>query len=222
MRPAHLPIMFAVFVVAFLWNALDARSQSSPSAVRWSEGAANAKLNVENGTRIETLTTDNVGISAGLREMEKTEYNRAWIAVVNRGKIPLDFHPEAITLVNAKGKTIAAENPEKTADSIQRTGEAQANEMASPNCTAMAGKTGMPGCQPTNTQVQVSKQILEFAGKQAEWARSNGLKTKTLAPNEQAQGAVFFKQEKKATDYILRIPIGSEVLEFPFSMPAHK
>jgi len=45
----------------------------------------------------------------------------------------------------------------------------------------------------------------------------NGLKQKTLAPGEDAQGAIIFKKDKKAADYTLRIPVGDQVFEFPLS-----
>jgi hypothetical protein len=73
------------------------------------------------------------------------------------------------------------------------------------------------GCQPTNTQMQMSKQVLELSNKQAQWVRDNSLKQKTIAPGEEAQGAIVFKKDKKSVDYIFRIPIGDQIFEFPLS-----
>ena len=106
-----------------------------------------------------------------------------------------------------------AEVPDKAAKSIQKFGEAKSQELSSAHCTMMTAS----GCQPTNTQMQMSKQVLAFSGQQAQWVRDNGLKQKTLAPEEEAQGAVVFKKDKKSADYILRIPVGGEVFEFPLS-----
>jgi hypothetical protein len=72
-------------------------------------------------------------------------------------------------------------------------------------------------CQPTNTQIQMSKQVLAFSAQQGQWVRDNGLKQRTLAPGEEAQGAIVFKKDKKSADYILRIPIGDQVFEFPLN-----
>jgi hypothetical protein len=93
--------------------------------------------------------------------------------------------------------------------------------MNSAHCTAMVNV----GCSPTNTQVQVSKQLLEFAAAQAEWVRSNGLTQKSIAPGGQIEGAIMFrrdKKEKKGDTYIVRIPFANQVFEFPFPAPEHK
>jgi hypothetical protein len=76
-------------------------------------------------------------------------------------------------------------------------------------------KTGTSACQPTDTQVQMGKQIAAFSSQQAQWVRDNGLKQKTLAPGEEAQGAIVFKKDKKPANYVLRVPVGSVILEFP-------
>jgi hypothetical protein len=63
----------------------------------------------------------------------------------------------------------------------------------------------------------MSKQVSAFSGQQAQWVRDNGLKEKTLAPGEEAQGAIVFKKDKKPASYVLRVPVGSVILEFPLS-----
>lgn len=44
---------------------------------------------------------------------------------------------------------------------------------------------------------------------------THAVKQKTLAPGEHAQGVIVFKKDKKAMDYVLRIPVGAETFEFP-------
>jgi hypothetical protein len=185
---------------------------NSPSAVRWVEGAPNASSDVKDAAKIEGLKTDDIHIFVSLAEVKETEYNRVWVQVSNHGKAPIDFNPQSAVLLNGD-KAMRAEVPDKAAKSIQKFGEAKSQELSSAHCTMMTAS----GCQPTNTQMQMSKQVLAFSGQQAQWVRDNGLKQKTLAPEEEAQGAVVFKKDKKSADYILRIPVGGEVFEFPLS-----
>ena len=62
----------------------------------------------------------------------------------------------------------------------------------------------------------MAKQVLTFSTQQAKWVHDNAVQGKTLAPEEEVQGVIVFKKDKKAADYILRIPIGNKVFEFPF------
>lgn len=183
-----------------------------PAVVRWAEGAPNATSDVKDDAKIEGLKTDNVHIFATLAEVKETEYNRVWVEVSNHGKSPLDFNPLSAVLLKGD-KSVRAEVPDKAANSIQKFGEAKSQELSSAHCTMMTAT----GCQPTNSQMQMSKQVAAFSGQQAQWVRDNGLKQKTLAPDDEVQGWIFFKKDKKSADYILRIPVGEHIFEFPLS-----
>ena len=190
---------------------------TSPGAVRWAEGAPNATSEVKNDMKIEGLTTDDVHIFASIADIKDTEYNRVCVQVANHSKAPIDFNPQSAVLLKGD-KSVRAEVSEKAANSIQKYGEAKSQELSSAHCNVMMkGGSGGPGCQPTNTQVQMSKQVLEFSNKQSQWVRDNAVAQKTLAPGEEAQGAIVFKKDKKPADYILRIAVGADVFEFPLS-----
>jgi hypothetical protein len=189
-------------------------AQQSSTAVRWTEGAPNATSEVKNDATIEGLKTDDVHIFASIADLKETEYNRVWIQVANHGKTPVDFDPQSVVLVNAaKGKTVAAEVPDKAAKSIEKFGEAKSQEMSSAKCNSMAATQ----CQPAPTQLQVAKQISAYSAQQAQWIRDNALAKKTLAPGEEAQGIVVFRKDKKPASYILRCPVGTQIFEFPVS-----
>jgi len=209
MKAVFAPLM----LVAGLFLALSTSfAQSSSSVLRWTEGAPIATSDVKDGVKIEGLKTDDIHIYVSLADIKQTEYNRVWVQVANHGKAPIDFNPESAVLLKGD-KGTKAEVPDRAAKSIQKFGEAKSQELSSAHCTMMTAA----GCQPTNTQMQVSKQVLAESGQQAEWVRNNGLKQKTLAPGEEAQGAIVFRKDKKSADYILRIPVGGQVFEFPLS-----
>lgn len=184
----------------------------TPSPIRWSEGSPNAIPVVKNGTKIEGLRTDNVHIFVSLADLKETEYNRVWVQVSNHGKSPIDFDPQSAVLLK-RDTSIRAEVPDKAANAIQKFGEAKSQELSGAHCNAMVAVQ----CSPTNAQMQMSKDVTVFSAGQAQWVRSNALKQRTLAPREEEQGAIVFKKDAKSADYILRIPVGSEVFEFPVS-----
>jgi len=209
MKAVFAPLMLVAGLVLALITSF---AQSAPSVLRWTEGAPNTTSDVKDGIKIEGVKTDDLHVYVSLAEVKQTEYNRVWVQVANHGKTPIDFNPESAVLLKGD-KGIKAEVPDKAAKSIQKFGEAKSQELSSAHCNMMTAA----GCQPTNTQMQMSKQVLAESGQQAEWVRGNGLKQKTLAPGEEVQGAIVFRKDKKSTDYILRMAVGSEVFEFPLS-----
>jgi hypothetical protein len=184
----------------------------TPSVLRWAEGAPNAIADVKNDNKIEGLKTDSVHIFVSIADLKETEYNRVWVQVSNHGKSPIDFNPESAVLLKGD-KSVRAEIADKAAHSIQKFGEAKSQELSSAHCNQM----GAVQCQPTNTQMQMSKQVAQFSNQQAQWVRDNGLKQKSVAPGSEVQGSIFFRKDKKSADYILRIPVGDQTFEFPLS-----
>jgi hypothetical protein len=209
--------MKAVFAPRVLAAALLALAttfaQDSPSSVlHWTAGAPNATSEVKDGVTIEGLKTDTVHIYVSLSEIKETNYNRVWVQVSNHGTAPINFDPLSAVLLKGD-KSVRAEAADKAAGSIQRLGEAKAQELASAKCPNMIATQ----CQPNNAELQQSKQIQAYTSQQGQWVRDNGLKAKTLAPGDEEQGAIPFRKDKKPADYTLRIAVGSQTFEFPLS-----
>jgi hypothetical protein len=207
--------VFAPHLVAgtlLLALAAGLAQNAAPGPIRWVEGAPNASSEVKEAGKIEGLKTDDIHIFVNLAEVKETEYNRVWVQVSNHGKAPIAFDPDSAVLINGN-KSVRAEVPEKAAKSIQRFGEAKSQELSSAHCTMMTAT----GCQPTNAQMQMSKQVAALTAQQGQWVKDNGLKQKTLAPGDEAQGAIIFKKDKKPADYVVRISVGDQVFEFPLS-----
>jgi hypothetical protein len=188
-------------------------AQNSSAPIRWAEGAPNATSEVKNDAKIEGLKTDDVHIFVSLSDLKETEYNRVWVQVANHGKTAIDFDPLSAMLVNEKDKTVRAEAADKTAHSIQKFGEAKSQELSSAHCPNMIAT----GCQPTNSQMQMSKQVAAYSSQQAQWVKDNAVEHKSIAAGEEVKGYIFFKKDKKKSDYVLRIPVGAQVFEFPLT-----
>jgi len=203
--------VFTSLTAGLLLGVATSMAQNGAAPLRWTEGAPNATSEVKNDAKIEGLKTDDVHIYVSLADLKETEYNRVWIQVANRGRSPLDFDPQTVVLINEKEKTLPAEVASKAANSIQKFGEAKSQELSSAHCNNIAATQ----CQPTNTQMQMSKQVAAFSSQQAQWVRDNAIAKKTLAPGEEEQGIIMFKKEKKAANYIVRVTAGGRVFEFP-------
>ncbi|HTW56973.1 MAG TPA: hypothetical protein VMD99_02460 [Terriglobales bacterium] len=216
-------------LTATLLLGLSAAVAQNSAPMRWAEGAPNATSDVENDHKIEGLKTDDIHIFVSFADVKETEYNRVWVQISNHGKAPVDFNPQSALLLKGD-KTVRPEVPDKAANSIQKFGEAESQEMSSANCNMMASSghsspvphaasigAGGAGCGANDSQVQMGKQVAAFSAQQAEWVRNNALSRKALAPGEEAQGAIVFRKDKKPADYILRITVGSETFEFPVS-----
>jgi hypothetical protein len=197
-------------LAATLLLGLSASAQTS-APLRWVEGAPNATSEVVSDNKIEGLKTDDIHVFVSLSDLKETEYNRVWVQISNHGKAPIDFDPQSAVLVNEKDKTVRAEVPGKAANSIQKFGEAKSQELSSAHCPNMMAT----GCQPTNAQMQMSKQVSAYSGEQAQWVKENALEHKSLAPGEEAKGYIYFKKDKKKANYILKITVASQVFEFP-------
>jgi hypothetical protein len=184
---------------------------TSPGAVRWKYGAPNAVTDIRNAAKIEGLKTDDVHIYVALYDLKDTEYNRVWVQVVNHGKTPIEFNPQSAYLKDHV--RLQPEAPDRAAEVIQRFGEAKSEELSSAQCTLMSA----PLCEPTNTQIQMSKDVLVSSSARAEWIREKSLRQTTVAPGEQVVGAILFRKGKKRTDYMLAIPVNGKTFEFPVS-----
>lgn len=190
-------------------------AQDRPSgAVRWAEGAPNTTSEVKNETKIEGLKTDDVHLFVSLADIKDTNYNRVWVQIANHGKAPIEFDPATAILIDSeKDRTVRSEPSDKAAKAIEKFGEAKSQELAGAHCNNIAAVQ----CQPTNAQLQMSKQVLAYASQQAGWVRDNALTKKPLAPGEEAQGVIMFRKDKKPANYILRIVVGGQTFEFPLS-----
>jgi hypothetical protein len=196
---------------------------ATPTVIRWSYGAPNAVTDIRHAAKVEGLKVGDLHIYVALYDMKDTEYNRAWIQVVNHGSAPINFNPQLAFLLRGD-QTVRAEEPEKAANSVQRVGEAKSQELASPVCTTMNAGGGSSqsvsaslACRPTDMQVELSKEVLTVSNKWVTFIRSRALKPTTVAPGEQVVGAVVFRKGKKPSDYILAVPLGNQTFEFPVS-----
>jgi len=208
--PAALPA-----TLLMLAAGLSIAQDASPSVIRWKYGAPNAVIELRNAVKVEGLKTDDLHVYAALYDIRDTVYNRAWVQIVNLSKAPISFNPQSAVLKD--GRVMHAEAPDKAADSIQKVGEAKSQELSSAHCAMKAtlGTGSSMACEPTEAQMRMSKEVLATSDSVAQWIRKKALAETTLAPGEEAIGAIVFRKDKRPADYTLSIPVGSQTFEFP-------
>ena len=211
--------MNAVFaprvLAATVLLALTAFAQSSPPPVlRWAEGTPNATSEVKSDMKVEGLKTDDIHIYVGIADLKDTQYNRLWVSISNHGKSPIDFNPQSAVLLKGD-KSIRAEDTKKAANSVQKYGEAKAQELTSAKCTNMIATQ----CAPNNSQISSAKQIQANTTQQGQWLRENAIKQQTLAPGAEASGFIAFKKDKKAAEVYSSHPGWNPNLRVPAERP---
>jgi len=203
-----------VLALALLCSSTAFTQDRPPGALRWAEGDPHATSEVKNDTKIEGLKTDDVHVFVSIADIKDTNYNRVWVQISNHGKAPFEFDPASAILINSdKDKTVRAEIADKAARDIEKFSEAKAQELSGAHCDYLIAVQ----CQPTNTQIQMSKQVAAYGSQQATWVRDNALTKKTLAPGGDEQGVIMFRKDKKAANYILRLQVSGQTFEFPLS-----
>ena len=220
MKAVSAPTIFFASVFLTVAASVSLAQNAAPSVIRWSYGAPNTVTDTTHAAKVEGLKTSSLHVYVALYDVSDTEFNRAWVQVINRGNTAIEFDPQSAILKD--GTVIRAEAPEKAANSIRRVGEAKSQELSSAHCNIMAtGQNnigqGATSCQPTEMQMRLSKEVLARSNWRAEWVLDKGLTQKTIAPGEQMVGGIFFKKGKKPAQYVLSVRVGDETFEFPVS-----
>jgi hypothetical protein len=202
--------------------AENANAATTPVVVRWAEGVPGASSEVQNGTRVESLRNGPILIKISPLTKFGEQYTQTWVGVLNSGPDAVSFEADkaSVEVVKPKAKTIAAIPVARTAKAINDAGQSAAQVLDSTNQQGNLGCTPgqlMSGCQPTGSGVstQAAHDRLVMSKQQSQWAQDHGLSTSTLNPGSGLQGAVFFPREKEK-EYIVRIPVGNYIFEFPF------
>ena len=223
-----------LFVFAFLGASFALSAQTpaqpvvavtkpaSPVVVRWAEGAAGASSVVQNGMKIESLRSGSILIKVSPLTQVGDRYTQTWVGILNSGPDQLSFEPgkTSVEVIKPKARTFSAIPRETASGKIQNSGESKAQMLAS---TGQQGNLDctraqlMGGCQPPGSGVSThaAQDQMLVSSQQSQWARQNGLSTASLEAGASVQGAVFFPREKEK-EYVVRIPVGNYVFEFPF------
>jgi hypothetical protein len=212
--------------------------------VRWQEGAPGCDHFVSNGILVESLTVNGVTVQVSLHD---TGWKlRANVAIANQGSESIRIEPSKFILdeVGANGKPLFYQDPAELAKNVTHqvlwteaiaepsTGSPRAISSAeSVSATNVGYKSSFtPSVSAPNYIIQhqyAEENAVRKEGKQtlnntAQQILALALKRADVDPNEKISGAVWFERGKNSKQLMLRIPIGSQTLEFPLSFKQQK
>jgi hypothetical protein len=211
---------------------------------RWQEGSPGCNHFVSNGILVESLTVNGVTVQVSLHD---TGWKlRANVAIANEGSESIRIEPSKFILdeIGAKGRPLFYQDPADLAKNVTHQvlwTEAIAEPSIDPprtissaqsvSATNVGYKSSFaPSVSAPNYIIQhqyaeeiaVRKEGKQTLNNTARQILALALKHSDVKPNDKISGAVWFERGKNSKQLMLRIPIGSQTLEFPLSFKQQK
>ena len=211
---------------------------------RWQEGAPGCDHFMSNGILVESLTVNGVTVQVSLHD---TGWKlRANVAIANQGSESIRIEPSKFILdeIGTNGRPLFYQDPVELAKNLTHQvlwteaiaeplttspGATSSDQSVSPTNTAYTSSFS-PSASAPNYIIQhqyAEENAVRKEGKQtlnntAEQILALALKRGDLDPNDKVSGAVWFERGKNPKQLMLRVPIGSQTLEFPLSFNRQK
>jgi hypothetical protein len=202
---------------------------------RWQEGGPGCDHFMSNGILVESLTVNGVTVQVSLHD---TGWKlRANVAIANGGSESISIDPAKFILdeIGTNGKPLFYQDPAELAKNVTHQvlwTESIAEPLTtSPSATNAAYTSSFaPTASAPNYILQhqyAEENAVRKEGKQtlnntAQQILALALKRGDVDPNDKVAGAVWFERGKNPRQLMLRIPIGSQTLEFPLSFNRQK
>ena len=198
------------------------------AALRWDEDRPGCTFSVDDDGKYRYgLWTDDFAITIAVDSQElRKAVSRLqplfaiWLTVRDRGAASLSLKPEAISLefVKHEHDLQYSLDPDKLSAKLQA------------DADALTAKTGGEIRRHPEKQAEkeaLLKSHLQDVHDTQQFLQSRSLRSVTLDPaHAEASGWVFFNARSKwvgdwkaQEEFVLRVPLGSQVIEFPFALP---
>jgi Bacterial SH3 domain len=202
---------------------------------RWQEGAPGCDHFMSNGILVESLTVNAVTVQVSLHD---TGWKlRANVAIANGGSESISIDPAKFILdeIGANGKPLFYQDPAELAKNV--THQVLWTESIAEPLTTSPGATNAAYTSSFTPTASAPNYILQHQYAEENAVRKEGkqtlnntaqqilalaLKRGDVDPNDKVAGAVWFERGKNPKQLMLRIPIGSQTLEFPLSFNRQK
>ena len=202
---------------------------------RWQEGAPGCDHFMSNGILVESLTVNAVTVQVSLHD---TGWKlRANVAIANGGSESVSIDPAKFILdeIGAAGKPLFYQDPAELAKNV--THQVLWTESIAEPLTTSPGATNAAYTSSFTPTASAPNYILQHQYAEENAVRKEGkqtlnntaqqilalaLKRGDVDPNDKVAGAVWFERGKNPKQLMLRIPIGSQTLEFPLSFNRQK
>jgi hypothetical protein len=185
--------------------------------VRWNSGAAGCDQFTSRGRKVESATANGVTVQVALQDTGWKLH--ASIAVSNASGSQIYVHPALVTLdeLTPTLRNLREEKPAKLAHSEVNHQLMHSEYVAVPPPSAVVLHSR------STAKVAAVSDHSTFVGDylalsdEASSVRDAALKAANLAPGQKTSGELWYVRDSKARELSLRISVGDQVFDFPFS-----
>ena len=176
---------------------------------RWRAGAPGSDRFFASESLVESLTANGITVQVSLQD---TGWKlRASVAIANDGVLQVSFNPASFTLDELKPRlrSLAYQTPRDPAKAMTR-------QVYGANASAIAPASATY-TNEANKNSEFVPATPNYFARQSSQMESAVLQGGTLGPRQQTSGVVWFQRDKNAQELNLRIFVGGQIFEFPFS-----
>jgi hypothetical protein len=185
--------------------------------VRWNSGAAGCDQFTSRGRKVESATANGVTVQVSLQDTGWKLH--ASVAIFNASGEQVYVHPALITLdeLTPTLRNLREENPSKLAHSAVNHQLMHSEYVAVPPPSAIVLHSRSAG------KVAAVSDHGPFVGDylapsdETSTVRDAALKAVNLAPGQKTSGELWYVRDAKAHELSLRLSVGDQVFDFPFS-----
>jgi len=185
--------------------------------VRWNAGAPGCDQFTSRGRKVESATANGVTVQVSLQDTGWKLH--ASVAVSNASDSQVYLHPSLVTLdeLTPTLRNLREENPAKLSHSAVNHQLMHSEYVAVPPPSAIVLHSRSAG------KVTAVSDHTAFVGDylalsdETSSVRAAALKAATLAPGQKTSGELWYARDAKARELSLRISVGDQVFDFPFS-----
>lgn len=224
-------IWFLALLAATAWARPPVRDRDKEAAtavLRWGEGQPGCTFSADDDGKYRYgLWTDDFGLTLAVDAQELQKAVRRieplfalWLTVHYRGATSILLRPDGITLEFVKHE----HDVERSLDPENLAAKLQADADAFAEATR---REIVKHPEKKDEKEAKLRSYLHDVQETVEFVRAHGLPRATLDPAySDADGWVFFHARNKwvgdwkaQEEFVLRVPVGQKVIEFPFALP---
>jgi hypothetical protein len=202
---------------AFVRDTPSAGASPVDGIVRWNSGAPGCDQFTSRGRQVESATANGITVQVSLQDTGWKLH--ASVAVFNASGAQVYVQPALITLdeLTPTLRNLREENPAKLAH-----GEVNHQLMRSeytavpPPSAVVLHRRDAPQISPLAYRRNSVRDYLPLSDDTAS-VRTVALKAANLSPGQKTSGELWYVRDAKARELSLRISVGDQVFDFPFS-----
>jgi hypothetical protein len=192
-------------------------ASSVDGIVRWNAGAPGCDQFTSHGRKVESATANGVTVQVSLQDTGWKLH--ASVAVFNASGAQVYLHPSLVTLdeLTPTLRNLREENPAKLSHSAVNHQLMHSEYVAVPPPSAIVLHSR------SAAKVAAVSDHSAFVGDylaisdESSSVRAAALKAVNLAPGQKTSGELWYVRDAKARELSLRISVGEQVFDFPFS-----